>query len=77
MNTGNAPRVFIVGKHNGYAPTKDSVGRTLTVRELVYLLEQNFDEDSPIYLCNDGGYTYGSITEQDIFEDDKEDETYE
>lgn len=55
--------LFIEGKRNGYGT--DQCGRTLTVGELIEIL-QNYDEDTPIYLRNDGGYTYGSITEHDI-----------
>lgn len=55
--------LYIEGKRNGYGI--DQCGRTLTVGELIELLEQ-FDSDRHIYLRNDGGYTYGSITEEDI-----------
>lgn len=55
--------LFIEGKRNGYGI--DQCGRTLTIGELIEIL-QNYDEDTPIYLRNDGGYTYGSITEYDI-----------
>ena len=55
--------LFINGKRNGYAP--DQCGRTLTVGELIELL-QEFDEERPVYLYNDNGYTYGSITETDL-----------
>lgn len=70
--------LFIEGKRNGYGI--DQCGRTLTVRELIEILEE-FDEDRPVYLRNDNGYTYGSITEGDIntaedlgYEEDEEDE---
>lgn len=55
--------LFIEGKRNGYGI--DQCGQTLTVGELIEILEQ-FDYGRPIYLRNDGGYTYGSITERDI-----------
>lgn len=55
--------IYIDGKRNGYGP--EQCGKTLTVGELIEILEQ-FDEDSPVYLRNDNGYTYGSITERDI-----------
>lgn len=55
--------LFIEGKRNGYGI--DQCGRTLTVGELIELLSE-FDEDRPVYLRNDNGYTYGSITERDI-----------
>ncbi len=55
--------LFIEGKRNGYGP--DQCGRTLTVAELIEILEE-FDGDRPVFLRNDNGYTYGSITEGDI-----------
>jgi hypothetical protein len=58
-------KAFIEGKRNGYSP--DQCGKTMTVGELIAYLE-NFDEDAEIYLKNDGGYTYGSITQYDIEE---------
>lgn len=67
----NQTKVFITGKRNGYAP--EQCGKTLTVGELIELLAE-YDEDSPIYLKNDGGYTYGSITAYDIEADYNEEE---
>ena len=55
--------LFIEGSRNGYGP--DQCGRTLTVGELIELLS-DYDEESFVYLRNDNGYTYGSITEHDI-----------
>ena len=55
--------IYINGNRNGYGP--DQCGRTLTVGELIEIFEQ-YDEDRLIYLRNDNGYTYGSITERDI-----------
>lgn len=57
--------LYINGNRNGYSP--EQCGETLTVRELIELLK-GFDDDLPIYLCNDNGYTYGSIEEWDIEE---------
>jgi len=57
--------VFLNTKREGYGP--DQCKRTMTVGELIALLEQ-FDEDRPIYLRNDDGYTYGSIQERDFEE---------
>lgn len=57
--------LFINVKRNGYGIGQ--CGKTLTVAELIELL-QEYDEDSPIYLCSDNGYTYGSITRNDIYE---------
>lgn len=52
--------LFIEGRREGYAV--DQIRHTMTVGELIAYLEQ-FDEDTPVYLNNDNGYTYGSITE--------------
>lgn len=66
-------RVYIEGRRNGYSP--EQCGRTLTVGELIAYLEQ-FEEDAEIYINNDNGYTFGSITESS-FEESYEDETEE
>ena len=58
--------LFITANRNGYAP--EQCGRTMTVGELMEYLAE-FDEDAPIYLRNDGGYTYGSINEHDFSEE--------
>ena len=60
-NTINA--LYIEGRRSGYSP--DSCGKTLTVGELIEILS-DFDEDLPVYLRNDNGYTYGNITERTI-----------
>jgi hypothetical protein len=68
-------KLYIEGKRNEYGT--DQCGRTLTVGELIALLS-DFDEDMPVYLRNDNGYTYGSITEidfntsEDLGEEDEE-----
>ena len=41
----------------------DQIRHTMTVGELVEYLG-NFDENAPIYLSFDNGYTYGGITEE-------------
>lgn len=40
----------------------DQISRTMTVGELISFLE-DYDEDTPIYLSFDNGYTYGGIIE--------------
>ena len=67
MKTG----LFINGNRNGYSP--EQCGRTLTVKELIAELEI-YDGDTPVYLKNDNGYTYGSISENDLNEDDLEED---
>ena len=55
--------IYIEGNRNGYSP--EQCGRTLTVGELIEILE-SFGPERPVFLRNDRGYTYGSITEEDI-----------
>ena len=64
-------KLFIRGNRNGYAPNQ--CGRTFTVGELIEFLS-DFDENLPVYINNDSGYTYGSITECDLWEEEDEDE---
>lgn len=66
--------LFINGKRNGYLP--EQCGRTLTVGELIEIL-QGYDPDMEVYLKNDNGYTYGSITDYDIYEDEVDEEEEE
>lgn len=40
----------------------DQVRRTMTAGELIRFLE-DYDEDTPVYLSFDNGYTYGGFTE--------------
>lgn len=57
--------IGIEGNRDGYSP--DQCAETCTVRELIDALEY-FDDDMPVYLINDNGYTYGSISARDIDE---------
>ncbi|WP_346938116.1 hypothetical protein [uncultured Clostridium sp.] len=66
--------VFINGKRDGYAPSQCS--NTLTVGELIEILE-NYDSDAEVYLRNDNGYTYGSITDDDIYDNEESEEDEE
>ena len=66
--------LFINGKRNGYSP--EQCGRTLTVGELIDIL-QGYEPDMEVYLKNDNGYTYGSITDYDVYEDEEEEEEWE
>ena len=65
--------LFIDGRREGYAP--DQCRKTMTVQELIKHLE-NFDPDLKVYLKNDNGYTYGSITESSFEEEELEDEEW-
>ena len=55
--------LFIEAKRNGY--DTEQCGKTLTVGELIEVLKE-YDEDRPVYVRNDNGYTYGSVTAYDI-----------
>ena len=57
--------LMIEGRREGYGP--DQLNRTMTVGELIDYLSQ-FDEDTPVILNNDNGYTYGSITDSSFDE---------
>lgn len=61
--------LFVEGRRNGYDP--EQCGQTMTVGDLISFLEM-FPEEAKLYLKNDSGYTYGSITESS-FEEVKED----
>ena len=52
--------IFIDGRRDAYSPAQ--CGDTMTVGELKEFLEQ-FSDDDKIFLSNDNGYTYGSITD--------------
>ena len=53
--------------------SKSQVEETLTVRELISILEQ-YDENTEVCFKNDNGYTYGEIYEDDIEEDEEYEE---
>ena len=64
--------IILNAKREGYSI--DQVRGTMTVGQLIAVLEQ-FDEELPIYLSHDEGYTYGSIRAQyfdDLTIDDEE-----
>ena len=48
---------------NGYRV--EQCGHTLTIAELIDYLSQ-WDDNTSVYLSNDNGYTYGSISFEDI-----------
>lgn len=60
----------IDGRREGYAI--DQIDYTMTVGELIRHL-RFFNEDMPVMLNNDNGYTYGSITESSFEVEDEED----
>ena len=50
--------VYIDSRRDGYSPSQ--CHDTMTVGELIDILSQ-YDEDQPVYIRNDNGYTYGSV----------------
>jgi len=61
--------LIIEANREGYSIEQAENERTaITVGELISLLE-GFDIDTKIYISNDRGYTYGSVTEYRIHED--------
>lgn len=63
-------KLFIEGRRTAYSA--DQIKNTMTVGDLIRFLEQ-YDEGTKVYLSNDNGYTYGSIT-GDSFEEEYEEE---
>ena len=61
----------IESHRSGY--TVNQCGRTLSVGELIDYLSQ-WDDDTPVYISNDNGYTYGSINFDDIDSHEIDDE---
>lgn len=62
--------LFINAEREGYAVSQ--INHTMTVGELIDYLSQ-FDEDTPVYLKHDNGYTYGAV-KYDRFEDGETEE---
>ena len=61
--------IIIEAKREGYTIEQaENEREAITVGELMRLLE-GFDEDTKVYISNDNGYTYGSVTEYRIRED--------
>ena len=48
-------------------------GCTLTAGELIEILDR-YPEDTPVYISNDNGYTYGPIRANDIDEKETDDD---
>lgn len=59
--------LFLDARREGYGI--DDIHKTMTVGELIAYLQENYDEDTPMYLSHDNGYTYGGITEDRFFDD--------
>ena len=63
--------VTIEGRREAYSP--EQIRRTMTVGDLIDYLSQ-FDDDTPVILSNDNGYTYGSIDYDSFGETSEDDE---
>lgn len=62
----------IDGRRDGYS--FDQIENTMTVGELMNLLS-DYNEDTPVMINNDNGYTYGAIRWDSFREEqDEEDE---
>ena len=68
--------ILQVGRKGYSAEQAEEYEPALTVGELISVLEQ-YDEDEKVYFDNDDGYTYGSVTEDCIDEEETEDEEYD
>ena len=55
--------IFIEGRRDGYHP--EQCHNTMTVGELKEFLGQ-FNDGDEIFLINDNGYTYGSISQDSL-----------
>lgn len=62
-------RLIISAMRESYG--KDDV-RTMTVAELIAALEE-FDDDMPVIMSHDSGYTYGGIR-YDMMEEEEDEE---
>lgn len=65
--------ILINARREGYS--LEECSNTMTVGQLIAMLSE-FDEDAPVVLSHDGGYTFGSIQESDLSESDLEDEEF-
>lgn len=62
-----------IGARRDAYSVDDVIERTLTVGELIEILEE-YEEDTPVILSHDGGYTYGALHEGRITLESAEDE---
>ena len=53
-------KLILHTRREGYGT--DQIKNTMTVGELIRFLEE-YDEDTPLYLSHNNGYTYGAILE--------------
>lgn len=70
-------KIAILKTNRSEYSIKEAANDSLTVRELIEYLQDNLDMDSRIVFSNDGGYTYGYITERAVGEEEWEEEPEE
>lgn len=58
--------VYIEAERDCYSPA-EAAKKTMTVGELISLLD-GYDENTPIILSHDNGYTYGWIKESRVLD---------
>ena len=63
--------VYIDSRRDGYSPSQ--CHGTMTVGELIDILSQ-YDEDQPVYIRNDNGYTYGSVQMDSVAEGEEDED---
>ena len=61
--------LYINANNNGYEPGQ--CGTTLTAGELIEILS-DYDQNRSVYLRFDNGYTYGSLIDDDVIEEEEE-----
>lgn len=67
--------IFIEGRRNGYSPNQ--CGKTMTIGEIIELMQEYADDygkDTPVFLINDGGYTFGNITKGSVYSEEYDEE---
>lgn len=62
-------KIAILATNRSEYSIKEAADYSITVRELIEHLQDNLDPDSRIVFSNDGGYTYGYITESVVGEE--------
>jgi hypothetical protein len=70
-------KIAILATNRSEYSIKEAADYSITVRELIEHLRDNLDPDSRIVFSNDGGYTYGYITESVVGEEFWEEEPEE
>lgn len=65
--------IFQTSRKGYSAQQAEEWDTALTVRELINVL-QGYPQDEKVYFDNDDGYTYGSVTEDCIDEEEYEEE---